>query len=138
MLGSLPIRFFFLFKQKTAYELRISDWSSDVCSSDLPARETYNMNASGSPLGAIFAGIDRVLRLSDPLRPRGRRQKAIETAMDFVKERLNGEDGLGGIFPAMANAAMAFHVLGSDWTDPHYTLRTERESGGDKECQTVS
>src|SRR3546814_5051362 len=28
-------RFFFFFKQKTAYELRISDWSSDVCSSDL-------------------------------------------------------------------------------------------------------
>src|SRR3546814_15552289 len=28
--------FFFIFKQKTAYELRISDWSSDVCSSDLP------------------------------------------------------------------------------------------------------
>src|SRR3546814_7953563 len=27
---------FFIFKQKTAYELRISDWSSDVCSSDLP------------------------------------------------------------------------------------------------------
>src|SRR3546814_18725524 len=30
--------FFFFFKQKTAYEMRISDWSSDVCSSDLPAR----------------------------------------------------------------------------------------------------
>src|SRR3546814_5573259 len=29
------ILFFFFFKQKTAYELRISDWSSDVCSSDL-------------------------------------------------------------------------------------------------------
>src|SRR3546814_5726425 len=29
------IAYFFLFKQKTAYELRISDWSSDVCSSDL-------------------------------------------------------------------------------------------------------
>src|SRR3546814_5711386 len=29
--------FFFFFKQKTAYELRISDWSSDVCSSDLQA-----------------------------------------------------------------------------------------------------
>src|SRR3546814_5029478 len=28
---------FFFFKQKTAYELRISDWSSDVCSSDLSA-----------------------------------------------------------------------------------------------------
>src|SRR3546814_4289256 len=29
---------FFFFKQKTAYEMRISDWSSDVCSSDLPLR----------------------------------------------------------------------------------------------------
>src|SRR3546814_5910357 len=29
--------FFFFFKQKTAYEMRISDWSSDVCSSDLPS-----------------------------------------------------------------------------------------------------
>src|SRR3546814_3458748 len=30
---------FFFFKQKTAYEMRISDWSSDVCSSDLPERQ---------------------------------------------------------------------------------------------------
>src|SRR3546814_10837837 len=30
------IELFFFFKQKTAYEMRISDWSSDVCSSDLP------------------------------------------------------------------------------------------------------
>src|SRR3546814_6894305 len=30
--------FFFFFKQKTAYEMRISDWSSDVCSSDLVVR----------------------------------------------------------------------------------------------------
>src|SRR3546814_4943309 len=33
----LVICFFFFFKQKTAYEMRISDWSSDVCSSDLVA-----------------------------------------------------------------------------------------------------
>src|SRR3546814_8628984 len=33
--GFLFVVFFFFFKQKTAYELRISDWSSDVCSSDL-------------------------------------------------------------------------------------------------------
>src|SRR3546814_3156373 len=31
----VPCAYFFLFKQKTAYEMRISDWSSDVCSSDL-------------------------------------------------------------------------------------------------------
>src|SRR3546814_6513369 len=32
---------FFFFKQKTAYEMRISDWSSDVCSSDLLAEEAF-------------------------------------------------------------------------------------------------
>src|SRR3546814_2332335 len=38
----LYFSFFFFFKQKTAYEMRISDWSSDVCSSDLlwPDRRT--------------------------------------------------------------------------------------------------
>src|SRR3546814_10142641 len=34
--------FFFFFKQKTAYEMRISDWSSDVCSSDLRARKAID------------------------------------------------------------------------------------------------
>src|SRR3546814_3826025 len=37
--------FLFFFKQKTAYEMRISDWSSDVCSSDLGPQNPY-MNAS--------------------------------------------------------------------------------------------
>src|SRR3546814_4934840 len=35
-------RFFFLFKQKTANEMRISDWSSDVCSSDLPNDDRHH------------------------------------------------------------------------------------------------
>src|SRR3546814_17926609 len=34
---------FFFFKQKTAYEMRISDWSSDVCSSDLAANGTFGL-----------------------------------------------------------------------------------------------
>src|SRR3546814_4501063 len=33
---------FFFFKQKTAYEMRISDWSSDVCSSDLPETTMFS------------------------------------------------------------------------------------------------
>src|SRR3546814_4514953 len=41
---------FFFFKQKTAYEMRISDWSSDVCSSDLRDTET-NANAYDIMLG---------------------------------------------------------------------------------------
>src|SRR3546814_5623575 len=37
-LSHVGLSFFFLFKQKTSYEMRISDWSSDVCSSDLPGQ----------------------------------------------------------------------------------------------------
>src|SRR3546814_1900623 len=37
--------YFFFFKQKTAYEMRISDWSSDVCSSDLAARQPEALKA---------------------------------------------------------------------------------------------
>src|SRR3546814_4954155 len=42
--------FFFFFKQKTAYELRISDWSSDVCSSDLmePRLKTQFLSTSAN------------------------------------------------------------------------------------------
>src|SRR3546814_8692972 len=38
---------FFFFKQKTAYEMRISDWSSDVCSSDLHDFSGYKRNTMG-------------------------------------------------------------------------------------------
>src|SRR3546814_1094306 len=46
---------FFFFKQKTAYELRISDWSSDVCSSDLGCW------LAGSVLGAVSVALHHKL-----------------------------------------------------------------------------
>src|SRR3546814_18162303 len=45
---------FFCFKQKTAYELRISDWSSDVCSSDLGLAAT--LERAGFRLGRLKTG----------------------------------------------------------------------------------
>src|SRR3546814_746144 len=45
--------FFFFFKQKTAYEMRISDWSSDVCSSDLPFRRQRFRSAGGEALETV-------------------------------------------------------------------------------------
>src|SRR3546814_16414605 len=45
---------FFFFKQKTAYELRISDWSSDVCSSDLLAQHVaLALQGAGVDAGAV-------------------------------------------------------------------------------------
>src|SRR3546814_8038899 len=51
--------FFFFFKQKTAYEMRISDWSSDVCSSDLGVSDA--MNAVAELQVRIAAELDREL-----------------------------------------------------------------------------
>src|SRR3546814_6466942 len=59
---------FFFFKQKTAYEMRISDWSSDVCSSDLFALVADFAEARGHE--ARHARLDRriIVRLTKPVR----------------------------------------------------------------------
>ena len=60
----------------------------------------------------FFHGIDALLHAAEAHFPKGLRQRAINRARDWVAERLNGEDGLGAIFPAMANSVMMFDVLG--------------------------
>jgi len=62
--------------------------------------------------GHVFKQVDRVLRAAAPLFPAAIRTRAIARAVAFSTERLNGDDGLGGIYPAMANAMMMFDTLG--------------------------
>src|SRR3546814_4218283 len=62
--------FFFFFKQKTAYEMRISDWSSDVCSSDLAALCAIAEELTQAPSSAAEQHDHNVLRVSNILRPR--------------------------------------------------------------------
>jgi squalene-hopene/tetraprenyl-beta-curcumene cyclase len=59
-----------------------------------------------------FKALDVVLKAVDGLWPKGLRQRAIDACTRFVTERLNGEDGLGAIYPAMANSVMMFDALG--------------------------
>src|SRR3546814_3391611 len=54
--------YFFFFKQKTAYEMRISDWSSDVCSSDLPPVIGAVEADSAAQEAGLRAG-DRIVRI---------------------------------------------------------------------------
>ena len=53
-----------------------------------------------------------MLKAVEPLWPKKMRQRAIDRCVAFVTERLNGEDGLGAIYPAMANSVMMFDALG--------------------------
>ena len=70
----------------------------------------------------LFRCVDAVLRAADPLFPRHTRQRAVEAAVSFVDERLNGEDGLGAIFPAMANSVMMYDVLGYPEDHPNRAI----------------
>ena len=60
----------------------------------------------------FFRVVDNALRAAEPWFPKKLRQRAIDRAVAWVDERLNGEDGLGAILPAMANSVMMYDALG--------------------------
>src|SRR3546814_5515543 len=74
--------FFFFFKQKTAYEMRISDWSSDVCSSDLYAPVGLGVTA----VGLVF--LTFAYRLLPISRPGAETMDAALAANPYVTEEI--------------------------------------------------
>ncbi len=96
-----------------------------------------------SSWGRFFKGLDTVLRAAEPHFPRFLRRRALARAERFIAERLNGEDGLGGIYPAMANTVMLFDALGyapehphaaAAWASVRKLLVVERESAYCQPC----
>src|ERR1700742_655339 len=61
---------------------------------------------------SLFRGLDIVLRTIEPLFTKRLRRRAIDKAVAFVEERLNGEDGVGAIFPPIVNTIMMYDALG--------------------------
>src|SRR3546814_5024175 len=88
-------RNFFLFKQKAAYEMRISDWSSDVCSSDLRLAERHRWNPL---LGRETQARHPVLRDRDRRAPVRRRSASALLAVD-AEDRPRGQapQGCSGV-----------------------------------------
>ena len=75
-----------------------------------------------SAWGRFFKVVDTLLRRVEPGFPRAVRRRAVRKAENFVIERLNGEDGLGAIYPAMANSVMMFDALGYPPSHPHAAI----------------
>lgn len=71
-----------------------------------------------SAWGYVFKGLDSVLRPVVPFIPEKTHKKAIQAALDFIEPRLNGKDGLGAIYPAMANVVMMYRAMGVPDEDP--------------------
>lgn len=86
---------------------KVTDW----------IRGPYN-----SAWGRFFKGVDSILRVLEPYFPERRQRSAIRKAVAFVTERLNGDDGLGAIYPAMANSVMMFDVLGYQANQPEAAI----------------
>jgi squalene-hopene/tetraprenyl-beta-curcumene cyclase len=106
-------------KARNAKGVRIDELFLDPPQTLGPAPKAPQQNASWF---WFFRGVDNVLRPAEPFFPKRARQRAIDRAVAWVTERLNGEDGLGAIFPAMANSVMMFDALGIPESDPRRAI----------------
>jgi squalene-hopene/tetraprenyl-beta-curcumene cyclase len=78
----------------------------------------YMRAATPTAIGSAFLALDAVLKRLEPFVPKKLRGAAVAKAIEFTTQRLNGEDGLGAIFPAIVNSVMALDAIGRGPTDP--------------------
>jgi len=82
-----------------------------------PPKQELNYFAQDTVLKKVFLWLDKLGLMTEPLIPNKVRDLALKKAENWILERLNGEDGLGCIFPAMINAYEALLLLGYPETD---------------------
>jgi squalene-hopene/tetraprenyl-beta-curcumene cyclase len=91
----------------------------------IPPEEETNYFPVRSVLNRIFRILDRMGRGLHPLVPRFIRNLALKRAENWTIDRLNGTDGLGAIFPAMANAHEMLVTLGYGPDHPYRVMTKE-------------
>jgi len=72
------------------------------------------------PTKSFFVLLDRVLKRVEPLIPAFMRRRALARAERWMRDHMQGTGGIGGIYPAMANAVMALRVMGARPDDPEF------------------
>lgn len=87
-----------------------------------PARRVTQAAETSAFWTFFFNALDAVLKLIEPFWPKRMRARATKLAVDWVTQRINGVDGLGAIYPAMANTVMMYDLLGYP---PEHPLRAQ-------------
>src|SRR3546814_7846530 len=105
--------FFFFFKQKTAYEVRISDWSSDVCSSDLDEQVERTLRHDGLEPGDNTEEVSREVASSSV------------TSYGFGEETLVAGEGFHGC--GLADRGRAGRTLTLQFVDRSEGRRVGKE-----------
>src|SRR3546814_6518684 len=90
---------FFFFKQKTAYELRISDWSSDVCSSDLTSTWARAAISGTTPPKGRCASSCPAMRCANMRRSVATSAAAVSSQLDS-RPNMIAEDDMAAFLPA--------------------------------------
>ena len=85
----------------------------------VPPEEERDYFPVRTRLNRLFLIIERTASLFEPFIPQALRRIAIRRAEHWIVERLNGECGLGGIFPAIVNAGEALALLGYAYDHPY-------------------
>src|SRR3546814_19518594 len=135
MVSSANICYVFFFKQKTAYEVRISDWSSDVCSSDLSASAA----ARSCPAKPLRPPIERTdprhvaARIAGDLDPQGHKPLARVVARDRAGLT---SDARGGrpVQPDRSAAAGPPQTAPDAQRDRHHTAKRPLGHEGGNAC----
>ncbi|WP_028229938.1 squalene--hopene cyclase [Paraburkholderia mimosarum] len=94
-----------------------------------PAEEEREYFPRGKGIRRLFLALDRAVRHIEPLLPRALRQRAMKRAEAWCAERMNGEDGMGGIFPPIVYSYQMMQVLGYPEDHP---LRRDCENALEK------
>lgn len=77
-----------------------------------PPEQERHYFVRGGLLNRTFLVLDKIGRFADRFMPKSIRQRAVKQAVDWFMPRLNGEDGIGAIFPPMVNSLEAMALLG--------------------------
>src|SRR3546814_13822049 len=105
---------FFFFKQKTAYEMRISDWSSDVCSSDLSSESSSGRTGLSSAFSSDFSPRGTSSSKAYPVSPRRWPSRLSRRSSARSEERRVGKE--------------CVRTCRSRWSPYHYKKNTEKQN----------
>ncbi|MCA9321515.1 MAG: squalene--hopene cyclase [Planctomycetes bacterium] len=104
-----------------------------VSLSDAPEYQPLRVEGASRTWQLVFHSIDKAAKLAESvtgkLKRRPLRHLAIRKAIEWMRARFENSDGLGGIFPPIANSLMAFHALGIPDDDPDYRLAEKALKG---------
>ncbi len=112
-----------IFAKRPVVDLTLEQGVDELFLTDPSKLRHVDQFKPGKPLHNAFLLFDRLLKVIDRLTPTWVRQPALRRAENWMRDHTKGKGGIGAIYPAMANAAVALRSLGAPEDDPDF-IRT--------------